>query len=182
MHEYAAIVVTLIREAQRYPKFRLGDLAVHKTLYFFNQSSEIYRFTWGDRGPYSGEVQQILHDLQARGWISKGQFGRCTIDGCQVPDMDETANHYYYAGRKNPPEISTELLQSVRDALKFTASKTVIEMELLSSAHKLLSHDYMPLDRQSRANYLEARIDKFTRQELDWAVGETMKDGAPYPV
>lgn len=76
MSENSDIVLTLVRMASDRPKFRLGDSAVHKMLYFFNQKCGKFMFKWSNLGPYSGEVHQILCDLQA---APCSRENRCTL-------------------------------------------------------------------------------------------------------
>ena len=45
----------------------MGKKAFQKSLYFLNQHHNIFKFGWGDYGPFCAEIQQIAEDLKANG-------------------------------------------------------------------------------------------------------------------
>ena len=172
MGEHSDIVLTLVRMASEYAKFRLGSTAIHKTLYFFNQKYNKFQFKWGELGPYSGLLQQILCDLQAAGWIRKTYFVKYEEYDFLKCGNNPVKNHYVYVEKRTTPEISKDLCDALREALEFTSAKTISELELLGSVHMLLSSFGVPDGRQAKIKYMGEFISKFTERDLERAMDE----------
>ena len=172
MGEHSDIVLTLVRMASEYAKFRLGSTAIHKTLYFFNQKYYKFQFKWGEHGPYSGMLQQILHDLQAAGWIRKTCFVKYEEYDFLKCGNNTVKNHYVYVEKRIPPEISKDLCNALHETLEFTSTKTQADLELLGSVHMLLHSFGAPEGRQARIAYMDGFSPKFTRQDLERAMDE----------
>jgi len=65
------IVLLLIKKATEFQGAKItgimGKKALQKSLYFFNLKHDIFSFKWGDYGPISAEIQQIVEDLISSG-------------------------------------------------------------------------------------------------------------------
>lgn len=129
------IVLLLIKKGTEYggaeTKGIMGKKALQKSLYFFNQTRNVFNFRWGDYGPLSGEIQHIAEDL-----IVKGNVAITSIptrkEGAVIQQMQ------YCAEEDSPLEeldIPKDLDKGLDEIVRFVAGKSPRSLELLASVH-----------------------------------------------
>ena len=133
-YSHKTIVLGLIQKATLdHPKWALGNKALQKSLYFFNLEHNCFNFRWADYGPFSGEVQQIAHDLGAAGKT-------------EIKDVETQKPDIHFKGIKCVPEhqftIPQELDAALEKTLKFVSGKSAQDLELCASVHFLAKMDH----------------------------------------
>lgn len=157
------VVLTLIKKATEYEetdhKGVHGKKALQKSLYFLNEKFHLFGFRWGDYGPLSGEIQQIVEDLIARGYILVTKIPT-KKDGIFIQQMDYSPkNDSYFEELKMPPDLDFKL----NEIVKFTAGKSPRELELLASVHYWAIRQQDLLDEYS----VEYVLEKLTKLKPD---------------
>ena len=159
------LVLGLIQKATLdHPKWALGNKALQKSLYFFNLEHNRFNFRWADYGPFSGEVQQIAHDL--------GAVGKTEIKDAETrkPDIP-------FKGIKCVPEhqftIPQELDAALEKIIKFISGKSARELEFYASVHFLAKTDH---DGDTAAHVHKILKDiepdtSFTLEDVSMALG-----------
>ncbi len=127
-----SIVLRLIQKATINPnvdvKGIIGKKALQKSIYFFNLKHSCFNFRWADYGPLSGEVQQIVQDLD---------FGKkITIRNIETKKVGIfIKNLLYVDGSTDFKNFPSDLDKTLDDIVKFTAGKGPRDLELLASVH-----------------------------------------------
>ncbi len=120
------IVVRLIQKAtNEYSKWALGKKALQKSLYFVNIQHNIFSYRWADYGPFSGEVQQIVRDLEAANKI------QITDVSTGKPDVYLKRIKYNSASH----DENIQLDEYIDETLRFVANRTSRDLELWASVH-----------------------------------------------
>lgn len=127
-----SIVLRLIQKVSENPnvevKGMMGKKALQKSIYFFNLKHGFFNFRWADYGPLSGEVQQIVQDLDS-GRKIKIEDIETKKTGIFIKKILYVANS---ADFKNFPSALDNTLD---DIVTFTAGKGPRDLELLASVH-----------------------------------------------
>lgn len=120
------IVARLIQKAtNEHPNWALGKKALQKSLYFVNTQHNMFSYRWADYGPFSGEVQQIIRDLEA-------------VNKIQITDVSTGKPDAYLKRIKYNPASHDEdrqLDKYIDKTLRFVANHTSRDLELLASVH-----------------------------------------------
>lgn len=103
------------------PEWQLTKGMMQRSLYFLGGGRLYYR--WGDHGPWSGELQQALHDLVATGRIM------VLRQAAGEPSVIR------YAEKRPKPRIPRDVDRHVSRALGFAAGMAPEELGLLASVH-----------------------------------------------
>ena len=122
------IVARLIQKAtNEHPNWALGKKALQKSLYFFNLKSGCFSFRWADYGPFSGEVQQIVRDLEA--------VGRVKVGRVETRKQNAFLHRVEYVQKEPQLEVSSDLDESLDATMGFVAEQSSRDLELLASVH-----------------------------------------------
>lgn len=168
-----SIVLRLIQKATENPSVEtkgvMGKKALQKSLYFFNLKHNFFNFRWADYGPLSGEVQQIVQDLD---------YGKKII----ITDIETKKPGIYIKNMKsteNPSDFSdfpSDLDSSIDEIVKFTAGKGPRDLELLASVHfwaqrqQDLSDEYTV--EYCHEKLMELKPDaRFTQSDVERSIG-----------
>ena len=120
------IVARLIQKAtDEHPNWALGKKALQKSLYFVNIKHNTFSFRWADYGPFSGEVQQIVRDLEAANKI-------------QITDtLTKKSNVYLKSIKYKAPhdENIQQMDEYLNETMEFVANHTSRDLELWASVH-----------------------------------------------
>lgn len=127
-----SIVLRLIQKATDNPnvdvKGVMGKKALQKSIYFFNLKHGFFRFRWADYGPLSGEVQQIVQDLDSGNKI--------TIKDIETKKAEAfIKNMLYVDGSVDFTNFPSDLDETLDGIVKFTAGMGPRDLELLASVH-----------------------------------------------
>lgn len=172
LYSNRSVVLRLIQKAtEDYPDWTLGKKALQKSLYFFNLTSGRFNFRWANFGPISGEIQQIVHDLNA--------VGRIKIS--PVPTGKPNAFLHSVKYVKKTPQLETEpgLDESLDATMKFVAGRNSRNMELLASVHFWAKRS----DAANTAEYVHDMLEElkpeanFTREDVEGALLELKENG-----
>ena len=127
-----SIVLRLIQKATENPnvdvKGVMGKKALQKSIYFLNLKHGFFNFRWADYGPLSGEVQQIVQDLDSGNKIT-------------IKDIETKKNNIfiknmqYVDGSMDFTDFPIDIDESLDNIVKFTAGKGPRDLELLASVH-----------------------------------------------
>ena len=123
------VIRTIQKTTNDYPAYMLGKKSLQKILYLFNLHADQFHFQWGDSGPYSGEIRQIMHDLESCGHI--------TITPVPSGKPNEILYTIKHAGEPLPTKISPEAEKELDKAIKFAVSINPKELMFLASVHFL---------------------------------------------
>lgn len=124
-----SIVLRLIQKATKHPnKGVMGKKALQKSIYLFNLNHSSFYFRWADYGPLSGEVQQIVQDLDSGNQIS------ITDVQTKKPNLF-VKKMAYVEGSDDFTDFPPDLDEKLDDIVKFTADESPRELELLASVH-----------------------------------------------
>ena len=162
-----SVVLRLIQRAtEDYPDWTLGKKALQKSLYFFNLKSGRFSFRWADFGPISGEIQQIVHDLDA--------VGRIKISPVPTGKPNAFLHSVEYVKKTPSLETAPDLDESLDATMKFVARRSSRDLELLASVHFWAKRS----DAGDKAEYVYGMLEelkpeaKFTRADVENALRE----------
>ena len=109
----------------------IGKKALHKSLYFFNESFNLFDYKWRDYGPFSEEIQQMAFDFMSTKRINTVQIPT-KKSGIFITKM--TFNH-----ERNPDfadiEFTGEINAKMDEIVGFIDGRTPRDLELLASVH-----------------------------------------------
>ena len=172
LYSNKSVVLRLIQKAtEEHPDWELGKKALQKSLYFFNLDSGRFSFRWADFGPMSGEVQQIVHDLEA--------VGRIEINRVETKKQDAFLHKVKYVQKTPRLETSSDLGESLDRTMKFVAKRRSRELELLASVHFWAERS----DGGDTVEYVHRMLEdlkpdaKFTKTDVETAILELRKNG-----
>lgn len=161
------IVLRLIQKAtEDYPDWTLGKKALQKSLYFFNLTSGRFSFRWANFGPISGEIQQIVHDLNA--------VGRIKISPVQTGKPNAFLHSVKYVEKTPRLETKPDLDESLDAIMKFVAGRNSRELELLASVHFWAERS----DTEDTTEYIHGMLEElkpeaeFTKTDVKRALDE----------
>ena len=172
-----SIVLRLIQKATENPNVKskgvMGKKALQKSLYFFNLKHDCFNFRWADYGPLSGEVQQIVQDLDSGNKIDIKDIETKKPEIC-IKNMQYVENSADFS------DFPSDLDFSIDEIVKFTAGKEPRELELLASVHfwaqrqQDLSDEYAV--EYCHEKLMELKPDAgFTRSDVERAI-EILED------
>ena len=127
-----SIVLRLIQKATKNPSVEvkgvMGKKALQKSIYFFNLKHGFFNFKWADYGPLSGEVQQIVQDLDSGNKI--------IITDIETKKTDIFIKNMQYVDDSTDfTKFPSDLDGTLDSIVKFTAGKGPRDLELLASVH-----------------------------------------------
>ena len=127
-----SIVLRLIQKATENPSVKvkgvMGKKALQKSIYFFNLKHGFFNFRWADYGPLSGEVQQIVQDLDSGNKIK--------INNIKTKKTNIFIKNMLYVDNSvDFTNFPSDLDDTLNDIVKFIAGKRPRDLELLASVH-----------------------------------------------
>ena len=149
----------------------MGKKALQKALYFLNQDHNIFKFKWGDFGPFSGEIQQIVEDLSANGNI--------LIKDILTKKQDAIIKNMKFSVDNNPNfsniEFPPDVVASVDKVTKFISGYKPRDLELLASVHYWAKKELFFTDKYTPEyvyeKLLELKPDAgFTKNDVEKAI------------
>lgn len=176
------IVLFLIKKATEFDgvdtKGILGKKALQKSLYFFNLGFNIFSFKWGDYGPISGEIQQIIEDLITSGNVKVTEIPT-KKEGAVIKKLQfsEEANPRF-SEIKFPSHIENRLDETI----EFTAGKSPRDLELLASVHYWAKKEQFAVDKYSKEYVFEKLTQLkpdagFNQKDVEFAIKILEKHG-----
>ena len=172
LYSNKSVVLRLIQKAaEKYPSWELGKKALQKSLYFFNLKSGRFNFRWADFGPMSGEVQQIVRDLEA--------VGRVKVDRIETKKQNAFLHRVEYVQKEPQLEVSSDLDESLDATIGFVAKRSSRDLELLASVHFWA----VKSDGKDTVEYVHRMLEelkpdaKFTKENVEGAVLKLRKNG-----
>lgn len=146
-----SIVLRLIQKAtENSDKGVMGKKALQKSIYFFNLNHGSFHFRWADYGPFNGEVQQIVRDLDSSENIS--------ISDVQTKKPKMFIKKMTYVdGSADFEDFPGDLDEKLDDIVKFAAGKSPRELELLASVHFWAQRQY-DLSDEYTAEYCHEKL------------------------
>ena len=159
-----SIVLCFIQKAAEHPNWKMGKKSLQKSLYFFNLGTDCFSFRWASFGPMSGEIQQIVHDLE--------MLGRIKIQPVETGKPGAILKQIEFVSKDLSLNVSQQLDAKLDDTMKFVADRDSRDLELLASVH-------FWAQRNGNANVAEYVYDmlnelkpdaKFTREDVQDAL------------
>lgn len=127
-----SIVLRLIQKATENSSVKvkgiMGKKALQKSIYFFNLKHGFFNFRWADYGPLSGEVQQIVQDLDFEKKITIKNI-ETKKTGIFIKNMLYVDNSVDFSN------FPSDLDGALDDIVKFIAGRGPRDLELLASVH-----------------------------------------------
>lgn len=149
----------------------MGKKAFQKSLYFLNQHHNIFKFGWGDYGPFCTEIQQIAEDLKANGKIIVKEIPT-KKEGAIIQNMTfSQENNTDFS----ETEFPSDLEKLITNVTKFLSGYKPRDLELLASVHYWAKKEQFFTDKYT-AEYiyeklLELKPDAgFTEKDVDKAL------------
>lgn len=169
------IVLLLVKKGTEHPKVKIkgiqGKKALQKSLYFFNQNQGLFSFRWGDYGPLSNEIQQIVDDVIRKGSVNITQVPT-QKEGIFIQQLQySNENNSYFEDVSIPDNINRNLDEIV----DFISEKTPRELELLASVHFWATRQRELMGEYSTEYVLEKLTNlkpqaQFTRGDVESAI------------
>ena len=164
-----SIVLRLIHKAaEEYPSWSLGKKALQKSIYFFNLKHNCFKFKWADFGPMSGEVQQIVHDLEA--------VGRIEIKPTETGKPGVFLSRIKFVPNEHSLTVPPEIDKILDTIIEFVANKNSRNLELLASVHFWATRN----NGDNIAEYVYRMLEElkpnaeFTKDDVERAIDELM--------
>lgn len=172
-----SIVLRLIQKATENPRVEfkgvMGKKALQKSLYFFNLKHDFFNFRWADYGPLSGEVQQIVQDLDSGNKITINDI-KTKKSGIFIKNM------LYVDNSADFSDFPSDLDSSIDEIVRFTAGKGPRQLELLASVH-FWAQRQQDLSDEYTAEYCHEKLMElkpdagFTQSDVEKAI-EILED------
>lgn len=164
------IVLLLIKKATENKKVEfpgiVGKKALQKSMYFFNESFNLFTFKWKDYGPMSGELQQIVSDFINNDKVIVKDVPTKKA-GIYTRNMTFNYDHNkFFSDIKFSVQVNDKMDQIVQ----FISGKKPRELELLASVHYWEKRQLAMLDEYTT----EYIFNKLTELKPD--AGFTSKD------
>ncbi len=126
------VALSLIKKATKYEGAEnrgiRGKKALHKSLYFLNQTHTLFSFRWADYGPFCGEIQQIADRLVASGNVK--------VDEIKTKKKGAVIQNLQFSGNDSIEiNIPSEIDSNLDEIVRFVAGKSPRDLELLASVH-----------------------------------------------
>ena len=169
-----SIVLRLIQKAtEEHPDWQLGKKALQKSLYFFNLKSNCFSFRWADFGPMSGEIQQIVHDLEA--------CRRIKINPVETGTPNAVLKQMKYIPKDPDLQVLPDLDEALDETMKFVAGRNSRDLELLASVHFLVQgYDGEDAIEDVYQLLKELKSDAgFTKENVKDSIGKLKKHKIP---
>ena len=171
LYSNRSTVLRLIQKtAEKHPKWKLGKKALQKSFYFFNLKHNTFSFKWANFGPMSGEIQQIVRDLEAA--------GRIEIEPVRTRNPNAVLQSIKYVPNNPTLTIPSELDDTLDATVQFVAEKDSRTLELLASVHFWAIRNY---HNEDVAEYVHRMLDElkpdanFTKVDVEFAI-RTLKE------
>lgn len=172
-----SIVLRLIQKATENPnvtvKGVMGKKALQKSIYFFNLKHGFFNYKWADYGPFSGEVQQIVQDLNSGNKI--------IITDMETKKTDIfIKNMSYVDNSADFTSFPSDLDETLDNIVTFTAGRGPRDLELLASVH-FWAQRQQDLSDEYTAEYCHEKLTElkpdagFRLTDVERAI-ETLKD------
>ena len=151
----------------------IGKKALHKSLYFFNESFNLFDYKWRDYGPFSEEIQQMVFDYMCTKRINTEQIPT-KKPGIFITKM--TFNHVRnpdFADIEFPDEINVKM----DEIIGFIDGRSPRDLELLASVHYWAIRQHATSGKYT-VQYIHDALDKlksdagFTLNNVKYAIDE----------
>ncbi|MCE2507552.1 MAG: hypothetical protein J4F36_14015 [Nitrosopumilaceae archaeon] len=170
VHNKNDVVLLLIKKATENKKIEIpgiiGKKALQKSMYFFNESFNLFTFKWRDYGPLSGELQQIASDFIDNGKVIVKDI---PTQKSGIYTRNLTFNYDYNSYFSNI-EFTEEINEKMDKIIQFISGKSPRELELLASVHYWAKRQTAMLDEYT-VEYIHEKL-----TELKPDAGFTSKD------
>lgn len=171
LYSNRSIVLRLIQKAtEEHPDWLLGKKALQKSLYFFNLNHDYFSFKWDDFGPMSGEIQQIVHDLEAS--------GRIKIKPSKTKKPDIFIKNIKYVSKEPELYVPQNIHDGLDAVMEFVAGQNSRKLELFASVHFWAIRN----DDNDMAEYVYQKLEElkpeagFTKTDVEDAIKELRKN------
>ena len=158
------------KTTEKHPEWKLGKKALQKSFYFFNLKHNTFSFKWANFGPMSGEIQQIVRDLDAA--------GRIKIEPVRTGNSNAVLQSIKYVSNNHTLIIPSELDNKLDDTVQFVAEKDSRTLELLASVHFWAIRNHNDEDVTEYVHHIldELKPDaNFTKEDVEFAI-HTLKE------
>ena len=170
------LVLLLVKKATENPNVNghgvMGKKALQKSMYFFNETFDLFTFKWEDYGPFSAEIQQIVHDFISIKKIKVTDIPtkKTRIYTKKMTFNDDKDNPYF-----QEINISNQIDTKMNDIVKFTSGKKPRELELLASVHYWAKRQFKT-SKQYTSQFIDKKLVElkpeagFTMQNVEDAI------------
>ncbi len=182
LHNKNDVVLLLIKKATENKKIELpgivGKKALQKSMYFFNESFNLFTFKWRDYGPLSGELQQIAADFINNGKVIVKDI---PTKKSGIYTRNLTFN-YEYNSYFSDIEFPDEINEKMNKIIQFISGKNTRELELLASVHYWAKRQIAMLDEYT-TEYIHDKLTElkpdagFTDKDVDNAINSLKFNG-----
>lgn len=171
LYSNRSIVLRLIQKATvEHPNWKLGKKALQKSFYFFNLKHNIFSFRWADFGPMSGEIQQIVHDLESA--------KRIEVESIRTRNSNAILKSMKYIPKDPTLRVPLDLDKALDATVKFVAGRDSRNLELLASVHFWAARNH---NDEDVVEYVHRMLDElkpganFTKNDVEDAIRDLRK-------
>ncbi len=154
-----------------------GKKALHKSLYFFNESLNLFDFKWRDYGPFSEEIQHMAFDF-----IYTERVNTKSIP-TKKPGIFTTKMIFNH--ERNPDfadiEFTDEINDKMDEIVSFIDERSPRDLELLASVHFWAIRQHA-ISGKYTVEYIHDKLDKlkpdagFTAADTEYAIDMLKSD------